>query len=359
MKVLHLAPLWFPVAADAAGGRETLLAGLMQTLTDLGCQNTLIATGDSHSVAMLVPAVETNLFTLMGAKQAFDCAFYETHQLALAVECASDFDLVHSHIGERGFWLSSVPALRGRVLHTYHTPVWEDLEWFVRQHPDYWYSTVSKFQARKFQRNGATRCRVVPNGIDVTQFRFQPNPGTGLVFLGRIERAKGPDLAIKVAQVLGESLTLAGPIIESDYYNAEIEPHLNDRIRYIGTVNRDQRNELFGRAACAVLPFRGAESFGLVTVEAMACGTPVVTLANGALPEIVEPGVTGYLTNDETALAGLVQQARHLERATVRHRVAARFDLPAVARQYCDLYAEICAACSTTPQNCAAKSDHS
>jgi glycosyltransferase involved in cell wall biosynthesis len=343
MKVLHLAPLWFPVAADAAGGRETLLAGLMRTLAGLGCQNTLIATGDSHSAATLVPAVEQNMFTLMGEKKAFDYAFYETHQLALAVERAADFDLVHSHIGERGFWLSSVPALRGRVLHTYHTPVWEDLEWFIRQHPDYWYSTVSEFQAHKFRCNGAARCRVVPNGIDVTQFKFHPIPAGGLAFLGRMERSKGPDLAVKVALELNESLTLAGPIIEHDYFKAEIEPYLNDRIRYIGTVNHEQRNELLGRAACAVLPFRGAEAFGLVTVEAMACGTPVVALANGALPEIVEPGVTGYLGNDETSLAGLVKLAQSLNRATVRQRVATRFDLPAVARKYRDLYDEIVA----------------
>ena len=344
MKVLHLAPLWFPVADDAAGGRETLLAGLMRALADLGCQNTLIATGDSRALATLVPAVEAGLFALMGERKAFDYAFYETHQLALAVERAADFAVVHSHIGERGFWLSSVPALHGRVLHTYHTPVWEDLEWFVRQHPDYWYSTVSEFQAGKFRRNGATRCSVIPNGIDLARFRFQPGPGAGLAFLGRMERVKGPDLAVRGAQTLGESLTLAGPIIEHDYFTAEIEPHLNDRIRYIGTVNRDQRNELFGRAACAVLPFRGAESFGLVTVEAMACGTPVVALANGALAEIIEPGVTGYLTRAETALAGLVIEAQKLPRAGVRQRMAARFDLAAVARQYRDLYEKIRAA---------------
>jgi glycosyltransferase involved in cell wall biosynthesis len=134
---------------------------------------------------------------------------------------------------------------------------------------------------------------------------------------------------------------LAGPIIENDYFQAEIAPHLNDRIRYIGTVNRDQRNDLLSRAACAVLPFRGAESFGLVTVEAMACGTPVVALANGALPEIVEPGVTGYLTTDERALAGLVRPARALDRATIRQRATARFDLPAVAQQYVSLYQQI------------------
>jgi glycosyltransferase involved in cell wall biosynthesis len=341
MKILHLAPLWFPVAPDAAGGRETLLAGLMRALANLGCQNTLIATGDSRSTATLVPAVEKNMFALMGEKKAFDYAFYETHQLALAVERAAEFDIVHSHIGERGFWLSSVPALRGRVLHTYHTPVWEDLEWFVRQHPDDWYSTVSEFQARKFRANGARHCPVVPNGIDVAQFQFHPIATDGLAFLGRMERSKGPDLAVKVARELGEPLTLAGPIIEADYFKAEIEPFLNDRIRYIGTVNQAQRNELLGRAACAVLPFRGAEAFGLVTVEALACGTPAVALANGALPEIIEPGVTGYLTTDERALPGLVTQAVKLNRAVIRQRVAARFDLAAVAQQYRQVYEQM------------------
>jgi glycosyltransferase involved in cell wall biosynthesis len=343
MKILHLAPLWFPVATDASGGRETVLAGLFPALAKLGCQNTVLATADSRTTAELVPVVPENMYALMRKRQAYEYSYYESHQLLLAAQLAPQFDLVHSHLGERGFALTGATP----VLHTWHTPVWEDLQWFVRQHPDFWYSTVSEFQARKFRAAGATRCRVIPNGIEMTQFVPQAG-GEGLAFLGRMDAGKGPDLAIAVARQLRRPLTLAGPIVDQPFFDQAVKPFLNDDIRYIGTVNQAQRQELLGAAGCAVLPFRGAEAFGMVSIEAMACGTPVVALANGALPEIVEPGVTGYLTGNEDELAGLVTQAMKLNRPRIRQRVAARFDLPIIAGQYLELYRQIVASKNKT-----------
>jgi glycosyltransferase involved in cell wall biosynthesis len=137
---------------------------------------------------------------------------------------------------------------------------------------------------------------------------------------------------------------LAGPIADAELFESTIKPHLGEQIRYLGIVNHEQKNKLFGDASCALLPFRGAEGFGMVSIEAMACGTPVVALANGALPEIVEPGVTGYLTTDESELPSLVLEALKLDRAKVRERVATRFDMAVVARNYLQLYEKIVAA---------------
>ena len=342
MKILHLGPLWFPVSRDAAGGRETWLAGLISALEKLGCRNTLVATGDSQTPAELVPVVSRNLMALMTDGQAGEAAYYQEHQLTLALARAAEFDVIHSHLSPGVYSLSAVPGIGARVLHTQHTPVWQDFEWFIRQHPDLLLNTVSEFQARKLRAAGARRCFVVHNGIDVESFTFQPR-GTGLAFLGRIEAGKGPDLAVAIARQLGLALTLAGPVIDRDLFVQKIQPYLNDQIRYVGTVNHAQKNELLGAAACALLPFRGAEGFGLATIEAMACGTPVVALANGALPEVVEPGVTGYLTAHEAELAALVAPALKLARAPIRQRVAGRFDLPVVARNYLKLYEQIAA----------------
>ena len=342
MKVLHLGPLWFPVSRNAAGGRETLLAGLIGELEKLGCRNTLLAAGDSQTAGELVPVVARNLMAMMTDGQAGEAPYYQEHQLTVALARAAEFDVIHSHLSPGVFSLSAVPGIGARVLHTQHTPVWQDFEWFIRQHPDLWLNTVSEFQARKLRAAGARRCFVVHNGIDVESFTFQPR-GTGLAFLGRIEAGKGPDLAVAIARQLGLALTLAGPVIDRDLFVQKIQPYLNDQIRYVGTVNHAQKNELLGAAACALLPFRGAEGFGLATIEAMACGTPVVALANGALPEVVEPGVTGYLTAHEAELAALVAPALKLARAPIRQRVAGRFDLPVVARNYLKLYEQIAA----------------
>ncbi len=341
MKILHLGPLWYPVSRDAAGGRETWLAGLIGALEKLGCQNTLLAAGDSVTQAKLIPVVSRNLVALMKEGSAWESAYYQEHQLMLALEHAVEFDIVHSHLSPNVF------SFPGRVLHTQHSPVWGDFQWFVKHHPDLWINTVSEFQARRLRDAGARRVFVIPNGIDVGAFTFHAR-GAGLVFLGRIESVKGPDLAVQIARQLNLPLTLAGPIVDNDLFEKSIKPYLDEQIRYIGVVNHAQKNKLFGEAGCALLPFRGPEPFGLVSIEAMACGTPVVALANGALPEVVEPGITGYLTHNEEELAALVGPALQLDRAKIRARAAERFDLSIVAEDYRRLYLSILAADTTT-----------
>lgn len=343
MKILEVCPLWFPVSRDAPGGRETLLAYLIDTLESLNCEITFIASGDSTSQGELVPVVPGNLYDAMIAGDVKEYIYYEQQQLRIAFERATQFDVVHSHVGAGAFVLSAIPGLRERVLHTIHTPVYQDLQWFVGQHPGMWLSTVSAFQARKLRQHGASHCRVIHNGIDTQEFNFQHDRGPGLLFLGRIEWAKGPDLSIKTAQTLNQPLTLAGPIIEPEYFKQSIEPFLDEQIQYVGVVDHDRKNALFGGAGCVLMPSRWAEPFGIVAVEAMACGTPVVALSNGALPEIIEPGLTGYVTHEEAELPGLVHQALKLDRAEVRARAVARFDIRSIAEKYLDLYSQIVA----------------
>jgi glycosyltransferase involved in cell wall biosynthesis len=153
---------------------------------------------------------------------------------------------------------------------------------------------------------------------------------------------KGPDLAVQVARTLGRPLTLAGPLEE--FFHQAIEPYLDDRIRYVGVVDHRKKVELLGQAGCVLVPSRCEEGFGMVSIESMACGTPVVALANGALPEVIESGLTGYTTKDEQALATLVTQAMRLDRAAIRDRVTTRFDLRTIADQYHRLYEQIAGA---------------
>jgi glycosyltransferase involved in cell wall biosynthesis len=237
--------------------------------------------------------------------------------------------------------LSGVPGLQARILHTQHNPVYQDQEWFIHRHPDMWISTVSKCLARKFWQQGATRCHVIQNGVDMATLPFQPHSGEGLLFLGRIEEKKGPDLAVQVALALGLPLILAGLIVDEEFFDRAIRPFLNGQIRYVGVVNHRQKTELFGRAACVLMPSRWEEPFGLVAIEAMACGTPIVALARGALPELVEPGLTGYLSRNEETLADLVARAVQLDRAAIRARAAAQFDLTVVAELYSQLYTQV------------------
>jgi glycosyltransferase involved in cell wall biosynthesis len=338
MRILHICPLWFRIAVDAPGGIETLLPGLFAELGRAGCENTVLAVADADVPARLVPVVDEPLYEHTASGIAWEYGPFEQHQLLMAIELAPDHDVVHSHIGWSGWVLDGIPGLRDRVLHTQHNPVSPDMEWFIRRHPDLRLSTVSEFQARKLWRLGARRCQVVHNGIDFRLFPLGASGRQGLVYLGRLEHRKGPDIAIAVARALDMPLTLAGPAVDHGFFESQIAPHLDGQIRYVGIVGLADKAELLGGAACVLMPSREEEGFGLVALEAMACGTPVVALANGALPEVVEAGVTGFLTSDEQALAELVPGALALDPVGVRDAAERRFSVAAATAGYLGLY---------------------
>jgi glycosyltransferase involved in cell wall biosynthesis len=338
VRVLHLAPLWFPVSKNAQGGIETYLAHLISALERQGCRNHLLASGDSSSEAELIEVVPMNVVSLMVKGEASEYVYYEQELLLRALSHASDVDVVHSHVGWSGYVLSGIPQLQQRILHTQHNPVTPDLMWFVERNPDLLFSAVSEFQARKMRDAGARRCYVVHNGIDVDAFTFSEKRGEEVAFLGRIEAEKGAHIAIDIARRNGLALNLAGPISEDYFFDEEIKPFLDGKIRYLGVLDHQEKNELLGRSLCLLMPSVWDEPFGMVAVEAMACGTPVVATASGALPEVVDQGVTGFIGADPQELGRLVEKAAELDRRAVRKRVAQRFDLDGTAKKYVDLY---------------------
>jgi glycosyltransferase involved in cell wall biosynthesis len=284
--------------------------------------------------------VSVALVAQMGVGAAWEYEYFEQEALALTVEraTAGDVDVVHSHVGAAGFVLSaSVP----RVLHTWHNDVTADLEWFVSRRPDLRLATVSEAQASRLRAHGARRCEVVPNGIDIEQFPFREVSGGGLAFLGRMEAEKGPDLAIAAARAVGRPLVLAGPVVDHGFFAERVLPGLGPDVQYAGVLGHDDKVELLGRSSCVLVPSRYEEAFGLVAVEAMACGTPAVALANGALAEVIDGDVTGYTTTDASELADLVLRADKLDRAAVRARAAERFSIDRTAARYVELYADM------------------
>jgi glycosyltransferase involved in cell wall biosynthesis len=340
VRVLHVAPLWFPISAQGPGGIETLLAALVSALKAAGAEVTLAATADTDVDCPVVGVVERGLFAEMREGRAAEYEYFEQHLLREALALAGEHDLVHSHIGPAGFILSAVSPVP--VVHTIHGTTGADLAWFAARHPDVWLTTVSEHQAAPLRAAGARRCRVVPNGVALDAFPAGDGGGP-LAFLGRMESEKGPDLAIAAARALGRELTLAGPVTDGEFFAREVEPRLGDGIDYAGVLGHPEKARLLGEASCAVMPSRWPEPFGLVAVEAMACGTPVAALPSGALPELVEPGVTGALADAETALPDAIRRAERLDRAAVRRRAGERFGIAEVARRYLDLYEEVLA----------------
>ena len=338
MKVLHICPLWFRVTPDSLGGVETLVAALLEELARGGCENTVLAVGGSRVAGELVEVVERPLYELMADGTAWEYGLFEQAQLQAAISLAAEHDVIHSHLGWSGWVLSGIKDIADRVLHTLHNPVTPDMAWFVSEHPDIRLSTVSLYQAAKLRQTGAKHCDVIYNGVDFARFPLQADDKQGLVYLGRLEGQKGADIAIAVANALQTPLTIAGPAVDDRFFDARIRPRLDARVRYVGTVGHDEKVRLLGGASCVLMPSRWEEGCAMVALEAMACGTPVVALANGALPEVVDSGLTGFVTSDTRELPQLVGRAVELDPVRVRDRAQERFSITATAAHYLQLY---------------------
>jgi glycosyltransferase involved in cell wall biosynthesis len=337
VKILHVAPLWFPVARDSSGGIETLLAALVDEQVRRGASVTLVASGDSHTAAGLEAVLPVNAVDSMANGVVAEYTYLEQEALLRTLALADDFDVVHSHLGASAFVLSGVPGLGDRLLHTHHNEITPDILGFVGRNPALWLSTVSRTSADQLRVAGARSCHVVPNGITTDDFPVTERPGEGLAFLGRIEAAKGPDIAIRVARESHRSITLAGPIVDDEFFAERVRPLLGDTVGYVGLLGHADKCALLASSVCTLVPSRVDEGFGMVAVESMACGTPVVSSGRGALSEVVDDGVTGYSAPPE-AMAERVSRAIGLDRLVVADHARRRFGIEQTADAYQALY---------------------
>jgi glycosyltransferase involved in cell wall biosynthesis len=182
---------------------------------------------------------------------------------------------------------------------------------------------------------------VIPHGVDVTQFAFQPTPGDYLLYLGRFISGKGPLHAINMARALGIRLVLAGP--ENAYFREKVRPLVNGKsVEFAGFLRGEERNRVLGGARALLYPIQHPESFGLVLVEAMLCGTPVAAMGMGAVPEIVDDGLTGFAASSLEELQRLVPKCFALDRRRIREIAEKRFSASRMAAGYAAAYAQLC-----------------
>jgi len=314
---------------------EALVWTLSEELVARGHEVTLFATADSRSSAR-VQSIYPRGYE--HDDSVWDWSLAEALHAAQAFFRAEEFDVLHLH-SDRG--LASATVARAAVVHTAHVEMGAELIGALRRHQRIHVVAPSEHQAEALA--GRTNVSVIPHGVDVDRFPFQPDAGDHLLFLGRMIPDKGPVEAIEVARATGVPLVLAGP--PDDDFDARIAPHLDaPRIEYVGRVLPRERDRLLSEAAALLYPIQYPEPFGLVVIEAIACGTPVLATAVGAVPELIEPGLTGYLAPTAAELTGLVGAALGLDRARVRARARERFGMPAMVDAHEALYERVSAA---------------
>jgi glycosyltransferase involved in cell wall biosynthesis len=332
LRIAQLAPIAAPVKPDSTRSIEQLVSLLTEELVRRGHEVTLFATGDSQTAASLRPLYPRGY---EDDDDLWNWRFHESLHAAAVMEHAREFDVIHSHVYHDA--LPFTRLVRTPILHSYHVLPNQDIVLaFVRMKAHV--AALSHYQRHIFQ--GLDDVAVVYHGIDTGAFPFNPERGDYLFFLGAMTAGKGVAAAIKLARTVGMRLVLAGPCDEDEaYFRTAVEPLVDGRtVEYVGPVKVQERNRLLAGAAALIYPLADPEPFGLVTVEAMACGTPVAALGLGAVPEIVTNGVTGYYAPDAETLAARLPAILALARHRVRQEAVRRFDYRRMVDDYLAVY---------------------
>jgi glycosyltransferase involved in cell wall biosynthesis len=339
MKIAQVPPLYEAVPPRLYGGTERVVAHLCDALVGLGHEVTLFGSAESQTSARLA-VVRDQAIRLDPTPHKSDLASHMT-QIAEVRHRAAEFDVIHFHTDMIHFpFFEDMPE---KVITTLHGRLdMKDLPAVFRRWTQFPLVSISDDQRRPLAF--ANWAGTVHHGFPPDLYRFQAQPQGYLAFLGRISPEKGPDRAIGIARRVGRPLKMAAKVDAADqgYFEERVRPLLDTPgVEFIGEIGDAQKSTFLGGADALLFPINWPEPFGLVMIEAMACGVPVIAYACGSVPEIVEDGVTGFIVRNEDEAVQAVGRLHRLDRAEIRKRFELRFSATAMARRYLDLYANL------------------
>ena len=334
MRIAEVAPLAEAVPPRLYGGTERVVSWLVEELVNQGQDVTLFASGDSSTRARLVPIVPRAL-RLEGVR---DHTAFTLVMLDEVRRRADEFDIIHFHTDILQFPLFAdlaakcVTTLHGRLDLT-------DIHPIYRRFPAMPLVSISDDQRRPMPP--ANWASTIHHGLPPELYRLNRGPGQYLAFLGRMSPEKRPDRAIEIAIRSGIPLKMAAKVdvADRDYFEREIKPLLDHPlIEFLGEIGDADKNDFLGGAMALLLPIDWPEPFGLVMIEAMACGTPVIAWGQGSVPEVVDEGVTGLMVFSIEEAVEAVRTASHMDRGAVRERFEARFTAARMASRYVETF---------------------
>jgi glycosyltransferase involved in cell wall biosynthesis len=315
LRIGLISPVWFPVPPTGYGGIEWIVWLLADGLADAGHDVTLFASGDSHTKAKLEWVYETAPSELIGT------SLVELHHCLACYQRAEEFDVVNDHSGLAAAVIGA--TVETPTLHTVHGPldtiggvVYEQIAEVAPQ-----VGLISISMNQRKPRADLPWVANCPNALDFSLYPVKPHRGEYLLFLGRMSPDKGCHRAIDVAVSAGLPLKIAGKKrepLENDYFDEFVRPHLSSEIEYLGEVTHGEKVELLQDARVTLFPIEWEEPFGLVMIESMACGTPVIATRFGAVPEVIEHGRSGIIVDDYRKMVAALDDADTLEPMELR-----------------------------------------
>lgn len=349
VRIAMVSTPYVPVPPPTYGGTELIVAELLRGLEAAGHHVTLFATGDSRARSLR--------FLFDRAVWPPDPEVERRHNLAAARMIGQGrFDVVHAHMAAM---LSTGIELGAPLVYTVHHDHVPRLTELYRRRADVHYVAISHRQA---ELEPLLTCDVVHHGLDPSRFPLGTGEGDHAVFLGRFSPCKGPDLAIAAARAAGVPIHLAGELHSSEdagpTWSAEVARSLSlPGVVHVGKVGGVRKTRLLGGGRALLMPLRWEEPFGLVMIEAMLCGTPVIAFRRGAAPEIVEEGLTGFLVDDVDEMASVLANLRGFDRVSSRRRAQERFSAARMATEYQRIYERAAAGRSALPASRATLDD--
>lgn len=338
MKIALLAPLWKKIPPEKYGGSELVVANLAKGLVSQGHDVTTFACAGSGVAGNLVPVISKPMYELVGGFDWNGIKQYEFLSFFELAKRAKKFDIVHNHMGFHP--IAFAPFLPIPMVTTLHSSLPPEFPFLAEAFKDFPFVSVS--EAQRVLAPDLNYIATISHGIDVDFFTPRlEGAGKGFAFIGTLSQNKGIDIAVRTAKALDMPLVIAGEVREGDkeFLDKEVFPFVDGTIiRFVGEVSHEEKNRILKEADALLFPSRWNEAFGLVMVEALACGTPVVAFGNGAVPEILRDSATGFIANDEKDFIDAAKKFATIPRRACRREAEERFDLSLMAKRYAEAY---------------------
>jgi glycosyltransferase involved in cell wall biosynthesis len=338
VNIAQVAPLYESVPPRAYGGTERVVSYLTEALVEMGHDVTLFASGDSVTSARLVPVVPTGL-RLDPHKP--DALVWHTIMMDMVLKVAPTFDIIHFHIDV--LQLALVGQCETACVSTPHGRLdLPDLKPLFRRFGNHPMVSISNSQRTPIP--WANWRATVHHGLPLGLYSLHAQPQDYFAFVGRISPEKRADRAVEIAKACGRPLRIAAKVDPADrpYFESTIEPLLDDPlVTFVGEIGEQAKNDFIGNARALLMPIDWPEPFGLVMIEAMACGTPVIAYNCGSVPEIVDEGVTGFIVQNQEQAIAAARNIDRIDRRRCRQVFEQRFAARVMARHYLDVYRQL------------------